>query len=57
MISLRPTPEAYQVYGRLLNQMGESDAAADAYMAGLGMVTDEPLPAIPQLAADNPQES
>ena len=57
VISLRPTPEAYQVYGRLLNQMGESDAAADAYMAGLGMVADEPLPAIPHLAADQPQES
>jgi len=56
VISLRPTPEAYQVYGRLLNQMGESDAAADAYMAGLGMVTDEPLPAIPHLAPDMPQE-
>ena len=56
VISLRPTPEAYQVYGRLLNQMGESDAAADAYMAGLGMVTDEPLPAIPHLAPDMPPE-
>lgn len=52
VISLRPTPEAYQVYGRLLNQLGEADAAADAYKAGLGMVTDEPLPAIPHLAPD-----
>ena len=40
VIALRPTPEAYQVYGRLLNQLGEGDAAADAYRAGLGMVTD-----------------
>ena len=56
VISLRPTPEAYQVFGRLLNQMGEPDAAADAYMAGLGMVTDDPLPAIPHLAPDIPQD-
>ena len=53
VIALRPTPEAYQVYGRLLNQLGEGDAAADAYRAGLGMVTDEPLPAIPHLAPDD----
>ena len=52
VIALRPTPEAYQVYGRLLNQLGEADAAADAYRDGLGMVTNEPLPAIPHLAPD-----
>jgi HemY protein len=49
VIALRPTPDAYQVYGRLLNQLGEGDAAADAYRAGLRMVSDEPLPAIPFL--------
>jgi HemY protein len=49
VISLRPTPEAYQEYGRLLNQLGEGDAAAEAYRAGLGMVADGPLPAIPHL--------
>jgi HemY protein len=52
VIALRPTPEAYQVYGRLLNRMGEGDAAADAYKAGLGMVTEDPLPAIPHLSPD-----
>ena len=52
VIAIRPTPEAYRVYGRLLNQMGEADSAADAYRAGLGMVTDEPLPAIPHLTPD-----
>jgi HemY protein len=46
-ISLRPSPEAYQEYGRLLNQLGESDAAADAYRAGLRMVAEAPLPALP----------
>ena len=34
VISLRPTPEAYQEYGALLNQMGEADAAANAYRDG-----------------------
>ena len=52
VIAFRPTPDAYQVYGRLLNQLGESDAAADAYRAGLNMVADDPLPAIPHLAPD-----
>ena len=49
VIAVRPSPDAYQVYGKLLNQLGEGDAAADAYRAGLGMVTDDPLPAIPHL--------
>ncbi len=49
VISLRPTPEAYQEYGRLLNQLGETDAAADAFREGLGMVAESPLPAIPHL--------
>jgi len=52
VISLRPTPEAYHEYGRLLTQLGEGDAAADAYRAGLGLVTESPLPAIPHLDAD-----
>lgn len=49
VISLRPTPEAYQEYGQLLNQLGETDAAADAYRSGLGMVAGSQLPAIPHL--------
>ncbi len=53
-ISLRPTPEAYSEYGRLLNQLGETDAAADAYRDGLGMVTENTLPAIPHLVPDEP---
>lgn len=46
VIGLRPTPEAYQEYGALLNQLGETDAAADAYRDGLGMLTAGSLPAI-----------
>ncbi len=52
VLSLRPTPEAYQVYGRLLNQLGETDAAADAFREGLGMVAEGPSPDIPRLESD-----
>lgn len=50
-ISLQPSPEAYQEYGRLLNQLGESEGAAEAYRAGLGLVAKAPLPALPHLQA------
>lgn len=46
VISLRPSPEAYQEYGALLNQLGQTDAAADAYRDGLGMVAGGELPAL-----------
>ena len=52
VLSLRPTPEAYQVYGRLLNQLGETDAAADAFRDGLGMVADGPALDVPRLESD-----
>ena len=52
VLSLRPTPEAYQVYGRLLNQLGETDAAAEAFREGLGMVADTPSLDIPRLESD-----
>ncbi|MGI9223810.1 MAG: heme biosynthesis HemY N-terminal domain-containing protein [Woeseiaceae bacterium] len=52
VITLRPTPEAYQEYGRLLNQLGEGDAAADAFREGLGLVAESPKTAIPHLAPD-----
>ncbi len=57
VIALRPTPEAYQEYGRLLSRLGESDAAADAYRAGLGLVSHTPLPAIPHLAPESPADA
>ncbi len=52
VISLRPTPEAYREYGGLLNQLGEADAAADAYREGLGMVAAEPRTALPHITSD-----
>ncbi len=54
VLSLRPSPEAYQVYGRLLNQLGETDAAAEAFREGLGMVADTPSLNIPRLESDQP---
>ncbi len=52
VISIRATPEAYREYGRLLNQLGEGHAAADAYRAGLSMVAEQDVPAIPHLDAE-----
>ena len=52
VIAIQPTPDAYQEYGRLLNQLGEGEAAAEAYRHGLNLVAGEPLPAIPHLDAD-----
>lgn len=52
VITLRPTPEAFQEYGRLLNQLGEADAAADAFREGLGLVAESPRTAIPHLVPD-----
>jgi len=53
VITLRPTPEAYQEYGRLLNKLGESHAAADAFREGLGLVAEPPKTAIPHLEPDH----
>lgn len=52
VIAIRPTPDAYRDYGRLLNQLGENEAAADAYKAGLGLLTEPQLPALEHLSPD-----
>ncbi len=54
VIALRPSPEAFQEYGRLLNQLGETDAAADAFREGLDLVSEPRLPAIPDLSDTKP---
>lgn len=54
VISLAPSPEAYQAYGQLLNEMGEGDAAAEAFRNGLGMVAEAPVPQLPHLDQDQP---
>jgi HemY protein len=56
VIAIRPTPDAYQEFGRLLNQLGEGDAAADAYRSGLSLVARSPIPAIPHLEPDADDE-
>ena len=52
VITMRPTPEAYREYGNLLTQMGETDAAADAYKDGLFMFAAKPLTAIPHIKSE-----
>jgi HemY protein len=37
VLSVRPTPEAYREYGKLLAKLGETDAAAEAYRDGLNL--------------------
>jgi len=51
VIGLRPTPEAYQEYGRLLTRLGDANAAADAYRDGLNLVAGKPAPALPHLTS------
>jgi HemY protein len=51
-IAIRPSPEAFNEYGRLLTQLGEEEAAAQAYRDGLSLVSGDGLPAIPHLEAD-----
>ena len=52
-IGIRPSTEAYQEYGRLLNQLGEGELAAEAYRDGLALASGVSLPAIPHLDADD----
>ncbi len=49
VLAIRPTPEAYQEYGQLLNRLGETDDAARAFREGLDLVTAAAPPAIPHL--------
>ena len=51
VIAIRPTPEVYQEFGRLLSQLGDEEGAAEAWRAGLNLVAGSDLPAIPHLAA------
>jgi HemY protein len=52
VIAIRPSAEAYQEYGRLLNQLGEGDAAAEAYRDGLNLAAGTGRTAIPHLDED-----
>ncbi len=39
-IAIQPSADAYQLYGKLMEQIGDEDAAAIAYRAGLDLVTE-----------------
>jgi HemY protein len=46
-LALRPEPDTYALYGRLLTSLGEAERAALAFRSGLGLVSPvaaEPLP-------------
>ena len=49
-IAIRPEPVSYALYGELLDQLGESEAAARAFQAGLRIVAPVPVD-LPALAA------
>jgi HemY protein len=49
VLAMRPSPEAYQEYGKLLSRLGETDAAAEAYRDGLNLVAGAGNAAQPQL--------
>jgi HemY protein len=51
VLSIRPTPEVYQEFGRLLNQLGDDEGAANAYRAGLNLIAGPDLPALPHFGA------
>lgn len=56
-LAIKPRPEAYQVYGRLLEHMGEADGAADAFRLGLSMVTREQQARLPALLESDTGEA
>ena len=54
VIAIRPSPEVFKVFGRLLNQLGDTEGAADAYREGLNLVSDSNEQSLPRLEADRP---
>lgn len=52
VIAIRPSPEVFKVYGRLLSQLGDTEAAADAYREGLNLVSEPIEPSLPLLGSD-----
>ena len=49
-VGIRPDPATYQLYGQLLEQLGESVGAAEAFRHGLGLVSPADLPALEKLS-------
>ncbi|HKL61988.1 MAG TPA: heme biosynthesis HemY N-terminal domain-containing protein [Woeseiaceae bacterium] len=48
-LAIGPTPETYELYGRLLTRLGEGEAATDAYRSGLAMIDTSDRLALPHL--------
>ncbi len=54
-----PSPEAYELYGRLLTRLGEGDNAALAYRSGLALATEStgPMPVLEAPVPDQAEEA
>ena len=52
VIGIRPSPEVFKVYGRLLSQLGDNEGAADAFREGLNLVSDSGDSSMLRLTAD-----
>ena len=53
-IAIAPSADAYQLYGKLMEQTGDEDAASLAYRSGLALVTESVTGGVPALAAPAP---
>lgn len=57
-LGIRPDVTGYRLFGRLLEKMGETDAAAEAFRLGLEAATSGPgVPALEQLSPDAAPET
>jgi HemY protein len=57
-LGIRPDVVGYRLFGQLLENMGETDAAAEAFRLGLEAATAaEGMPALENLTAERPPES
>lgn len=52
VIAIRPSPEVFKVYGHLLSQLGDTEAAADAFREGLNRVSEPADLSLPLLGSD-----
>jgi HemY protein len=46
-LAIKPRPDAYELYGRLLEQLGERERAADAFRSGLTLAMERSPPSGP----------